>query len=243
MNKLSPLLFSLLACFLLPVVALAQSEEEDDDFFIFDEDEDAAVEIADPLEPFNRAMFAFNDKAYRNVLKPIARGYRVVPEPARASIAKVFLNLRTPVSAVNALLQLDLPNAGTEFSRFVLNSTVGVLGLFDPATAMGIEADNEDLGQTLAHYGVGHGFYLVVPLFGSYSLRDGLGRLGNSQINPVLQAWDPDIGEFLAYRLLEAETILSLDQDTYEAFYESALDPYAFFRSAYVQSRQGAVEQ
>lgn len=240
LKKLRLILWPLLLLCLLSPLSFAQ--DDDDDFFIFDEEEEV-LEIADPFENINRAIFAFNDKAYRGFLKPVAVGYRVVPEPVRNSISNVFLNLRTPVSAVNALLQLDLPNAGTEFSRFLINSTIGVLGLFDPATALGIDADNEDLGQTFAHYGIGHGFYMVVPFFGSYSLRDGVGRLGNFHISPVFQAWEPGLGEFLAYRLLEAETNISLDEDTYEAFYQSALDPYAFFRSAYVQSRQGEVEQ
>lgn len=244
MNK-SPLAkftlgFSFLTLAFLSPLALSQ---DDEDFFVFDEEEEDFIEIADPFESLNRATFSFNDKIYRNLLKPVAVGYRVVPEPARISISNVFSNLHTPVSAANALLQLDLPNTGTEISRFIINSTIGILGLFDPAAAMGIEQDNEDLGQTLAHYGIGHGFYVVVPLFGSYSLRDGIASFGDNALSPLYKEWDPETPEYLAFRLLEAETALSLDENTYEAFYKSALDPYIFFRSAYIQNRSGAVEQ
>lgn len=238
--------FRLLAHFLLPF-ALAtaavslQAQEDEDDFFFFDEEEDTGPSIADPLESFNRVSFNINDKLYRGVLKPVARGLRVLPEPVRVSGANFFNNLGTPVSAMNALLQFDLHNTGTEVARFFINSTIGILGLFDPATDLGIARDNEDLGQTLGKYGIGHGFYLVLPLYGSTSLRDGLGNIGNAAMNPVYV--DLTAGEIIAVNLVEAEIALSLDQDTYEAFYDSALDPYIFFRSAYAQNRAGSVGQ
>lgn len=228
--------------FLLPLAPQAWAQDEDDDdFFFFEEEEDAAPEIADPLESLNRATFAFNDKLYRHFLKPVARGLRKIPEPVRVSGANFFDNLGTPMSAFNALLQLDLPNAGTETARFLINTTIGLLGLFDPATDMGIEQDNEDLGQTMGKHGIGHGFYVVIPFLGASSLRDGLGSLGDTLINPVYDELSTlEVG---AVRLTEAEIDVSLDQDTYEAFYDSALDPYIFFRSAYVQNRAGKVEE
>lgn len=216
------------------------AQEDDDDFFIFDEEEDDSPSIADPFEGFNRASFALNDKLYRGVLKPVARGLRVIPEPARVSAANFFSNLGTPVSAANALLQGDLPNTGTELARFAINTTIGLLGFFDPATDLGLAREQEDLGQTFGRWGLGHGFYLVVPFFGATSLRDGLGSLGDTAINPFYD--DLVAGEIMAARLTEAEVALSLDQDTYEALFESALDPYIFFRSAYVQNRAGRVE-
>jgi phospholipid-binding lipoprotein MlaA len=219
----------------------AQAQEDDDDFFIFDEEEDDSPSIADPFESLNRASFAFNDTLYRGVLKPVARGLRVIPRPVRTSGANFFDNLFTPVSAVNALLQFDLPNTGTEVSRFLINSTIGLFGFFDPATDLGIARDTEDLGQTLGRYGLGHGFYLVVPFFGNSSLRDGLGSFGNAAMQPLYD--NLVTGEILAINAVNAEITLSLDQDTYEAFYDSALDPYIFFRSAYVQNRAGRVEQ
>ncbi|MDC0598781.1 VacJ family lipoprotein [Gammaproteobacteria bacterium] len=238
-NTLFLLFLSFVLSIFLAPVSLAQ---DDDDFFIFDEEEEEIKEVADPLEPFNRAMFTFNDKLYRGVLKPVAIGYRRVPEPARISVSNFLDNLETPVSSVNALVQLDIKNAVTESSRFLINSTIGLFGLFDPATKMGLERETEDLGQTLGRYGVGHGFYLVLPLSGPSSLRDGISRVGNNiRANPMLD--DLSNGDFIVLRLIDAETALSLDQDSYEAFYESALDPYIFFRSSYIQRRDAQVAQ
>ena len=217
------------------------AQEDDDDFFFFDEEEDDSPSIADPLEGFNRASFALNDKLYRGVLKPVARGLRVLPEPVRNSGANFFDNLGTPVSAMNALLQFDLPNTGTELSRFVINTTIGILGLFDPATDLGFIRDQEDLGQTFGKYGIGHGFYLVIPFLGTSSLRDVIGSIGNTAMNPVY--WDLHEDAIPLINIVDAEISLSLDQDTYEAFYDSSLDPYIFFRSAYVQNRAGKVEE
>ena len=229
---------------LLVLVALLSSQamaQDDDDFFIFDEEEDTSGEIADPLESLNRITFAFNDKLYRGVLKPIARGLRVLPEPVLVSGNNFFGNLRVPVSAFSALLQADLPNAGSEIARFAVNSTIGILGLFDPATDMGLVQDEEDLGQTLARYGVGHGFYFVMPFLGTSSLRDTIGSISTNAINPLYD--NLETAEIIAINLAGAEIALALDQDTYEAFYDSALDPYLFFRSAWVQNRAGRVEQ
>lgn len=227
---------------LFAVTALsAQAQDDDDDFFIFDEEEDDSQSIADPFEDLNRASFAFNDMLYRGVLKPVARGLRVLPRPVRTAGANFFNNLFTPVSAMNALLQFDLPNTGTEASRFLINTTIGLLGFLDPATDLGIARDTEDLGQTLGRYGLGHGFYLVVPFLGSSSLRDGIGSYGNAAMQPIYD--NLVAGEIIAINVVNAEISLSLDQDTYEAFYDSALDPYIFFRSAYVQNRAGRVEE
>src|SRR5690606_23750490 len=164
---------AVLSLSLLAGAAVAQ--ESEDDFFVFDPEEEEAApapSIADPLEGFNRAMFTVNDKLYRGVLKPVAVVYRKVPRPVRVSVSNVLDNLGTPVSALNALLQFDLRNAGTELSRFAINTTFGILGLFDPATEAGLVADNEDLGQTLGRWGIGHGVYLVIPGRGPSSLRD-----------------------------------------------------------------------
>jgi len=219
----------------------AYAQEDDDDFFIFDEEEDDSPSIADPLEGLNRVTFALNDKLYRGVLKPVARGLWVIPAPVRRSGANFFDNLGSPVSAMNALLQFDLPNTGTELSRFLINTSIGLLGFFDPASDLGIARDREDLGQTLAKWGFGHGFYLVLPFRGGSSLRDGLGSAGNTAMNPVY--WDLHNDAIIGINIVSAEIALSLDQDTYESFYDSALDPYIFFRSAYVQNRAGSVTE
>lgn len=214
--------------------------DDEDDFFVFDEDEDeSATTIADPLERINRVTFAFNDKLYRAVLLPVARGLRVLPEPVRVAGSNFFDNLTGPVSSFSALLQGDVRNSATELARFLLNTTAGIGGLFDVATDVGLEADKEDLGQTLGRYGVGHGFYLVVPFAGPSSLRDAIGLSATQRINPLYDNLHTD--EIIAINVVEAEISLSLDRDTYVAMYDQALDPYAFFRSAWAQNRAGAV--
>ncbi|MDR0780456.1 MAG: VacJ family lipoprotein [Pseudomonadales bacterium] len=235
-----PILCALLLSGAAPAV-LAQ-DQDDDDFFVFDDDdgaENTTSTIADPLEGFNRVMFTVNDKLYRGVLKPVARGLRILPEPMRIGAANFFANLRTPMSAISALLQGDLRNAGSETGRFLLNTTVGVLGLLDPATEVGLVKDEHDLGQTLGKWGVGHGAYLVLPFVGSSSLREFPGMIATSALNPVYGNAHSDT--ILAANLVSAPVSLSLDKDTYEAFYDSALDPYVFFRSAWVQNRAGRV--
>lgn len=237
-------LLILLSFFATSSVAFAQDDlEDEDDFFFFEEDQVFDDEIADPFESINRVVFSINDRLYRVFLSPVVRTYRIVPRPVRASISNFYTNLTSPVSAVNALLQLDFPNAGSELSRFLLNTTIGILGFFDPATKMGIEEDREDFGQTLGHYGVGHGFYMVLPILSFSSLRDLSGRAGNSFLNPINGIWDPELDDYIAFQALDEVNDLSFDVDNYTSLYDSALDPYAFFRSAYVQYRAGDVNR
>lgn len=243
-RKLLPSL-CLMAAVGLPQLGWAQDAPqpapEEEEFFDFDEGEEPELRIADPLEPVNRVTFALNDKLYRGVFKPVARGLRILPAGVRISFSNFFNNLGTPVSAVSALLQADLRNTGTELSRFAINSTAGFFGFFDVAGEFGIERDNEDLGQTMARYGVGHGFYLIVPFYGSSSMRDVVGSVATAAINPVYN--DLENREIVAANVVDAEITLSLDQDTYESFYDSALDPYIFFRTAWLQNRAGNVEK
>lgn len=227
-----------LALLTAPSCLLAQ---DDDEFFVFDAEEESAPPVADPLESLNRATFAFNNSLYRGVLKPVARGLRVLPEGVRQSGSNFFDNLGAPVSSISALLQGDVRNCATELGRFLLNSTAGIVGLFDVATEIGLTQDEEDIGQTLGRYGFGHAFYLVLPFYGSSSLRDTIGTVATSAINPVYD--NLATGEILGITLAEAEINLSLDKDTYEALYDSALDPYGFFRSAWQQNRAGKVAE
>ncbi len=230
----------LLAGLCSSMTARAAQDAQDEDFFV-DQAEAAEVKIADPLESLNRVTFAFNDKVYRYALKPVARGLRILPVPVRTSFANFFSNLKDPMSAISALLQGEPRNAASELGRFVLNTTVGLLGFLDPATEVGLIEDDEDLGQTMASYGVGHGFYLVVPFYGSSSLRDLTGDIATSSLNPVLH--NLETGEVVGITLASAEVNLSLDKDSYEGFYENSLDPYIFFRSAWVQNREGKIKK
>lgn len=206
-------------------------------------EEDARLQIADPIEPVNRGIFWVNDKLYFYLLKPVARVYRVVPRPVRTSVDNVFANLGFPIRFVNNLLQFKFRGAAVEFDRFLINSTVGLAGLFDPAGSIPeLQPQKEDLGQTFGHFGIGQGFYLVLPVLGPSSLRDGVGLAGDYFLDP-LNYTDLTYLEQGAVKGGETVNYLSLDKDTYEQIKRDALDPYLFIRNAYAQRRQAQVEK
>ncbi len=196
---------------------------------------------ADPLESYNRAMFAFNDAVDKAVFKPVAKVYRrVLPEPVTTSIGNFFSNLNDVVVLVNDLLQFKLHQAAMDSSRIVFNTTFGVAGLFDVASRMELPKHNEDFGQTLGVWGVGEGYYLVLPLLGPSTARDAVGLVGNFFTNPITWATDSDAvawglwGLDLVNRrsgLLRLERALADDQ----------IEPYSFQRSAYLQLRRNLV--
>lgn len=193
--------------------------------------------VRDPLEPINRAIFVFNDKVYFWVMKPVAQGYRAVaPEPARVSVRNFFSNLTTPIRFANNLLQGRIRNSGTELLRFVINTTIGMVGLFDIAKRdFGLDRRDEDLGRTLGTYGLGHGFYIVLPLLGPSSVRDAAGLVGDAFLDPVNYLEDLEV--ILAVKAFKAENEVSLRIGDYEDLKESAVDPYTALRDAYVQHR------
>jgi phospholipid-binding lipoprotein MlaA len=223
-----------------------QGEAADEDFVDEEDFTNGDIEtlhIADPIEPFNRGMFWLNDKLYFYLFKPIARGYRVVPEPARKSVSNFFSNLGTPVRFANALLQFKLADAGSELGRLVINSTLGIGGLFDPAKAwFDLDRKDEDLGQTFGRYGVGSGFYIVWPVLGPSNARDTVGMVGDFFMDP-LHYVEMKPAERLGLTGLEKETDLSLDKDTYESVKQEALDPYLYVRNAYEQYRDGKIKK
>jgi len=189
-------------------------------------------------------VFTFNDRLYFWVLKPVAEGYSaVLPEPARVSVGNFFSNLRAPIRFVNCVLQANLIGASTELFRFMLNSTIGLAGLFDPAGGeeIGLLRQDEDFGQTLGTYGVGQGFYIVWPFLGPSSPRDTLGMIGDYFSYPIsyLDPWEV----WLAVRGYQAINDTSLQIGDYEAIKEAAIDPYLSVRNAYIQYRQKKVEE
>ena len=203
--------------------------------------------IKDPLQPYNRAMFTFNDKAYYYALKPIYKGYRaVLPEKARVSVRNFFSNVRMPVRFVNSLLQGKFKGAGTEIVRFVMNSTVGVGGLFDPATSQfHLEKQNRDFGQTLGKYGVGAGFFIQWPLLGPSTLRDSLGFAVDLALNPFTLI-SFFIGPLESFGVTSYDVIneLSLDGgDIYESITTPAIDPYIALQDAYLQNRMKKIKE
>jgi phospholipid-binding lipoprotein MlaA len=199
--------------------------------------------LSDPLEPVNRALFVFNDKAYHWVEKPVARGYRaVVPEGARVAVGHFFSNLTMPIRLANNLLQGKIRNCGTELLRFAINTTAGIGGFFDPAkNDFHLAPRDEDLGQTFGRYGLGHGFYIVLPLLGPSSLRDAAGLAGDAFLDPVNYAGDIEV--VAGVKAFKAENELSLHIGDYEDLTKSAIDPYAAVRDAYSQYRAKQVRE
>ena len=146
----------------------------------------AGANPEDPYEDFNRQMFAFNDGLDRAVLEPVAKGYRAVTnEPVREGVGNFTSNLNEPLTFVNHILQFQIPDAGATLGRFVVNTTVGIAGIFDPASAIGMQRTKEDFGQTLGKWGVGGGPYLVLPFLGSSNPRDAFGMGADLALNPL----------------------------------------------------------
>ena len=222
----------------------SESKSADDENFNEDEIATEKAQIADPIEPFNRAMYHFNDKLYFWALKPVAQGYNmVVPEVARVSVKNFFSNLRFPARFVSCLLQADFGGAAAEFGRFTINTVWGIGGLLDPSSnkELDIQKQDTDLGQTLGVYGVGQGFYIVWPILGPSSPRDSVDVVGDYFLYPVsyINPWYA----WLGVRGYEEVNSTSLRIGDYESLKDAAIDPYIALRDAYVQYRLKKVEQ
>jgi phospholipid-binding lipoprotein MlaA len=217
--------------------------QEFHDPFAQETEAQAKTKVSDPLEPMNRAFFKFNDKLYFWVLKPVSKGYgKVAPEPFRESIRRFFVNVRYPVRVVNNILQGKFKGAGVETARFLVNSTVGIAGLFDPAQdEWRLRPYPEDLDQTLGVYGAPPGAYLDWPVFGPSSVRGTAGLVGDSFLVP----WNYLDSAAVIYstRSYDAVNSTSLRLGEYERFKQSALDPYVALRDAYFENRRSLVEQ
>lgn len=196
----------------------------------------------DPLEPFNRTMFAVHNGIDTVVLRPAAKVYEtVLPQPVRTGVGNVLSNLRSPVIAVNDLLQGNPDRLLVTVGRFMINTTFGLGGIFDVAGATGMPGHSEDFGQTLATWGVGEGPYLFIPVLGPNNPRDLVGRGADVAADPLtwILANNGNTAENLGYARLGL-TILDARAnllDTIDSVNETSLDPYATFRSAYRQNR------
>jgi phospholipid-binding lipoprotein MlaA len=224
------------------LVAAGSGSSGDNDInldFVEEGGKEEKAGIADPLEPFNRVMFNFNDKLYFWLLKPAAQGYqKIVPEGARVSVSNFFTNLASPVRIVNCVLQANLSGAAAELGRFLVNTVWGIGGLMDPASSKDIDLakHDEDFGQTLGVYGLGQGFYINWPIFGPSSPRDTVGLVGDFFLHPftyLITAWDTSVG----VKAYEKVNTTSLSIGDYESLKEAAIDPYVAIRDAYVQYR------
>jgi phospholipid-binding lipoprotein MlaA len=196
----------------------------------------------DPWESFNDKTFYFNfNLADHYAIKPAAKVWAdVLPVKLRQSLANAFYNLAMPRRFVNKVLQGRLPSAGIELTRFVLNTTVGVAGLFDPASHLGLEKSDADTGETFAVYGVKTGPYLVLPLLPPLDVRDAVGFAADSFMDPLSWFITPlgaDFGRAAAQRINERADNMKL----YDDVEDTSLDLYAAVRNGYLQRRQKAI--
>lgn len=190
---------------------------------------------ADPLEPINRGIYAFNTTADRVVLRPMAKGYALaVPGFARTGVNNFFSNLFYPVTILNQFLQGKFVRGTQDMGRFLVNSTLGLAGFIDVATYWGLPEHAEDFGQTFGHWGVGEGWYLMLPVLGPSTNRDLVGRVVGIPFSPMYDLDNPPLtwGLSLLDAVQTRAQLLNAD-----ALLRGQLDPYVFVRSAYLQKR------
>lgn len=194
----------------------------------------------DPWQPYNRAMFKFNTDFDNAFIKPTAQAYqKITPEPVNRSVSNFFGNIADLTSAVNNLLQFKLSRTGSDVSRILVNSTVGVLGLFDVATNLGIPSYKEDFGQTLGYWGLANGPYVVMPIIGPSTIRDTVGFAGDVVVDPFYSInKDKIYWGFVGVRVIDQRAGLLTAG---EIFDEAAIDRYSFARDAYLQRRANQV--
>ncbi len=195
-------------------------------------------EYRDPLRPVNRAIFAFNHVVYRFLLIPLSKGYeKAAPKPVRRSISRFFDNLRTPIYLANHLLQLEAAAAGRTTARFLVNSTAGIGGLYDPARDwLGFEREESHLSDTMARYGIGYGVYLVLPVLGPSDLRGGVSLGVETFMSPIPYVLGNP--ESTAVRGFDSFQEFAPYAERYETLRRKAEDPYIFFRNLHLQGVQ-----
>ena len=213
-----------------------------DDPLLDEEFESENSVVRDPLESMNRGVFAFNNVLDDYGWTPLMRAYQfLLPDPMRHGIHRMFLNIGTPVLLVNQMLQLRPVDGATTLGRFVLNSTVGVMGFFDPAAhGAGWERCSGDFGQTMAVWGVHSGPYLMIPIFGPSTARDAVGGAFDFALDPMLYIVGP-VQWFLLLGTTEGLAVREANADALDALEASSVDFYAALRSAYLQARAAEV--
>ena len=238
-----------LLVFLLVFTTLQASESDE---FEAEFSPQSKQELFDPLSGYNEIMTSFNDAFYEYALRPVAKGYAyVVPQMARNGISNAFENLLFPVRFINNILQLKFQNAFEETGRFVINSTMGILGFRDVAgEELGLQKHDEDFGQTLGHYGKGNGFHIVLPFLGPSNARDIVGLFADSWASPLsyisarddLNLLDNDeqaLG-LMAFRALN-ETSLHIDE--LDSIRKDAIELYPFLRNIYESRRNKQISE
>lgn len=205
----------------------------------------------DPFSGYNRVMTNFNNGLYEYILAPVGRGYKnVVHVEIRNSVGNFFHNIMYPIRLANNVLQGKIKNSGEETGRFVINSTIGILGLFDPAKSyFKLIPHNEDFGQTLGYWGVGAGPHIVLPFLGPSNLRDTLSLYPTSFVNPIDYQENRNYNltnnyrEILGLKVLNRVNYVSLHEGEYEKLKKDAVDLYPFLRDVYEQYREKKIRE
>jgi phospholipid-binding lipoprotein MlaA len=202
--------------------------------------------VKDCFEKVNRGIFAFNQALDKTIFEPVAKGYRYIPSPIRMGTSNAITNLSNLITVPNNLLQGDVKTAGVNTLRFVVNSTVGILGIFDPAAALGFEREEkEDYGQTFGRWGMGPGCYVVLPVLGPSTVRDTAGTIANfvggdpwfnvTVSNDTQYFKESD---YYATRITGGIDYRAKNIDSFDNLEENSIDFYASIRSLYLQDRQ-----
>ena len=205
---------------------------------------DKTPEAEDPWENLNRGTFAFNLKFDKYLLSPLAKGYRFIfPSEIRTGVRNFLSNLTEPWTSINSALQGDFKNTGNTVARFLINSTVGLLGIFDVATDIGFKKQKEDFGQTLAVHGVGPGPYLVIPFLGPSTLRDALGKVSTMFADPVTLALERNDKEQWIWIGMALKGIDFREQnlEKIDNLNATSVDFYATLRSLYLERRSSMI--
>ena len=202
--------------------------------------------VNDCFEKVNRGIFAFNQALDKTIFEPVAKGYRYIPSPIRAGTSNALTNLSNLITVPNNLLQGEVKAAGVNTLRFVVNTTVGILGIFDPAAALGFEKEErEDYGQTLGRWGMGPGCYVVLPILGPSTARDAVGTVANfaggdpwfnvTVTNDTQYFKESD---YYGTRITGGIDFRAKNIDSFDSLEENSIDFYASIRSLYLQDRQ-----
>jgi len=240
---------ALSACCMLPLGLPVHGESYVTMEELFDEGmEQIAPAVRDPFEPVNRVIFKFNNFLYLNVFNPVARTYEwVTPDPLEKRFSNFFENLGTPVRLVGNILQGKWDGALNESGRFLVNSTIGIAGLFRPADEVSFleQMPQEDIGQALGSWGFKEGPYILLPVLGPSSFRDLIGRVGDRAVDPFklpfaqFDEWEVRTAYSVGGILVNSPSIV----DRYKQMKGGALDPYVALRNGYFQYRSAAIEE
>lgn len=216
----------------------AGEDWSDEDDWLFEEGPDPAER--DDIEGSNRAVFGFNEGFYRYLADPVTRGFEwLVPEPGRRAIHRFFLNLESPAIFANDVLQLAPLDATKTLTRFAVNTTVGVVGLFDVATPLGIERHETDFGETLAVYGTPAGSYVVIPILGPSTARDTFGEVVDALLHPAV--WFASPAQQVVLRTSGGLSAYDVEKERLDALRATSVDFYAAIRGAYLLDRDARV--